>query len=131
MDVRPTFPEFSILVADDDVGIRHFLRRGLRLEGYGVTEADSGKAAVELTRTTHPDLIILDWMLPEIDGPEALRRIRASGATIPVIFLTGRDGDRADGIALGADDYFIKPVSFARLIERLHVLLPPSLETRI
>ncbi len=128
MDVRPTLPEFSVLIADDDAGIRNFLRRGLRLEGYAVTEADSGEAAVELTRTTHPDLIILDWMMPKMDGPEALRRIRASGATIPVIFLSGRDGDRADGLALGADDYFVKPVSFLRLIERLHSLLPPSLE---
>jgi DNA-binding response OmpR family regulator len=100
------------------------LRRGLKLEGYGVIEADSGETAVELTRTTKPDLMILDWMMPGMDGPEALRRIRAAGATIPVIFLTGRDGDRADGLALGAQDYFDKPVSFAQLVARLHALLP-------
>lgn len=124
-------PEFNILVADDDAGIRNFLRRGLRLEGYNVTEAASGEAAVELTGTTHPDLIILDWMMPGIDGPEALRRIRALGETIPVIFMTGREGDRADGLVLGADDYFVKPISFGRLVERLHSLLPPKLETPV
>ncbi len=117
-------PEFRILVADDDPGIRNFLRRGLKLEGYSVIEADSGQTAVELTRTTKPDLMILDWMMPGMDGPEALRRIRAAGATIPVIFLTGRDGDRAEGLALGAQDYFDKPVSFAQLVARLHALLP-------
>lgn len=119
-------PEFRILVADDDPGIRNFLRRGLKLEGYGVIEADSGEAAVELTRSSKPDLVVLDWMMSGIDGPEALRRIRAAGATIPVIFLTGRDGLRADGLALGAQDYFDKPVSFAQLVERLHALLPSA-----
>lgn len=119
-------PEFRILVADDDPGIRNFLRRGLQLEGYGVIEADSGEAAVELTRSAKPDLILLDWMMPGLDGPEALRRIRASGAMIPVIFLTGRDGVCEDGLALGAQDYFDKPVSFAQLVERLHTLLPSA-----
>ena len=128
MYAASTTPEFTVLIADDDTGIRNFLRRGLRLEGYNVLEAPSGEVAVELTSSGHPDLVILDWMMPGIDGPEALRRIRALGNTIPVIFMTGRDGDRADGLALGADDYFVKPVSFARLIERLHTLLPPSLE---
>ncbi len=120
-------PEFRILVADDDPGIRNFLRRGLKLEGYGVIEAASGEAAVELTRSGKPDLVVLDWMMPGMDGPEALRQIRASGATMPVVFLTGRDGVRTDGLALGAQDYFDKPVSFAQLVARLHVLLPSAL----
>jgi two-component system, OmpR family, response regulator len=124
MYVIPTPSEFSILVADDDAGIRNFLRRGLRLEGYLVTEADSGESAVELTRIKHPDLVILDWMMPGIGGPEALRRIKALSQNIPVIFLTGRDGNKADGLALGADDYFVKPVSFVELVERVHNLLP-------
>lgn len=125
MYVIPTSPEFTVLIADDDTGIRNFLRRGLRLEGYNVIEAASGETAVELTQRFHPDLVILDWMMPGIDGPEALRRIRALGETIPVIFMTGREGDRTDGLKLGADDYFVKPISFAMLVDRLHTLLPP------
>jgi DNA-binding response OmpR family regulator len=121
-------PEFQILVADDDPGIRNFLRRGLKLEGYGVIEAASGEAAVELTRSGKPDLVVLDWMMPGMDGPEALLQIRASGGTMPVVFLTGRDGDRKDGLVLGAQDYFDKPVSFAQLVARLHVLLPSAVE---
>ncbi len=119
-------PEFCILVADDDPGIRSFLRRGLRLEGYSVIEADSGEAAVRLTRDAKPDLVVLDWMMPGMDGPEALRQIRASGTTIPVIFFTGRLDGREEGLALGAQDYFEKPVPFAQFVDRLHALLPSS-----
>jgi CheY-like chemotaxis protein len=119
-------PEFCILVADDDLGIRSFLRRGLRLEGYGVIEADSGEVAVRLTRDAKPDLVVLDWMMPGMDGPEVLRQIRASGATIPVIFFTGRFGGHEERLALGAQDYFEKPVPFAQFVARLHVLLPST-----
>ncbi len=118
--------EFNILVADDDPGIRHFLRRGLQLEGYDVMEADSGTAAVKMAGDSHPSLVILDWMMPGLDGPETLRQIRAAGATMPIIFLTGRGGSSADGLALGADAYFEKPVLFAQLVDRLHSLLPPT-----
>jgi DNA-binding response OmpR family regulator len=116
--------EFNILVVDDDAGIRHFLRRGLQLEGYDVMEADSGLAAVKIAAESKPNLLILDWMMPGMDGPETLRRIRAANSTMPIIFLTGRDGSSLDGLALGADDYFEKPVSFAQLVARLHSLLP-------
>jgi DNA-binding response OmpR family regulator len=124
MSGYPPVPEFKILIADDDPGIRSFLRRGLRLEGYGVIEAASGEAAIALTRETKPDLVVLDWMMPGINGPEALRQIRASGSTIPVIFFTGRFGGREEGLALGAQDYFEKPVPFAQFVARLHALLP-------
>ncbi len=116
--------EFNILVADDDPGIRHFLRRGLQLEGYDVLEAESGAVAVKMANESHPNLVILDWMMPGLDGPETLRQIRAAGETMPIIFLTGRDGSNLDGLALGAADYFSKPVSFAQLAARLHALLP-------
>ena len=122
----PPAPEFQILIADDDPGIRSFLRRGLRLEGYGVIEADSGEVAVRLTREAKPDLVILDWMMPGIDGPEALRQIRASGSSIPIVFFTGRFGGREEGLALGAQDYFEKPVPFAQFVARLHALLPSA-----
>jgi DNA-binding response OmpR family regulator len=122
----PPAPEFQILVADDDPGIRSLLLRGLRLEGYGVIEAKSGAEAIELTRDAKPDMVILDWMMPGIDGPEALRQIRASGSSIPVIFFTGRFGRREEGLALGAQDYFEKPVPFAQFIARLKILLPSS-----
>ena len=126
MTGSPPAPEFQILIADDDPGIRSFLRRGLRLEGYGVIEADSGEVAVRLTRDAKPDLVILDWMMPGVDGPEALRQIRASGSSIPVVFFTGRFGGREEGLALGAQDYFEKPVPFAQFVARLHALLPPT-----
>jgi DNA-binding response OmpR family regulator len=116
--------EFNILVADDDPGIRHFLRRGLQLEGYGVIEADSGAVAVKIASDFKPNLVILDWMMPGMDGPETLRQIRAANAAMPIIFLTGRGGSSSDGFALGAQDYFEKPVSFAQLVARLHTLLP-------
>ena len=126
MTGSPPAPEFQILIADDDPGIRSFLRRGLRLEGYGVIEADSGEVAVRLTRDAKPDLVILDWMMPGIDGPEALRQIRASGSSIPIVFFTGRFGGREEGLALGAQDYFEKPVPFAQFVARLHALLPAA-----
>lgn len=121
--------EFNILVADDEPGIRHFLRRGLRLEGYDVLEADSGPMAVKMAGEFKPSLVILDWMMPGLDGPETLRQIRAAGATMPIIFLTGRGGSSLEGLALGADAYFSKPVSFAQLVDRLHTLLPSMILT--
>lgn len=124
----PPVPEFQILIADDDPGIRSFLRRGLRLEGYSVIEAASGEAAITLARDAKPDLVVLDWMMPGLDGPEALRQIRARDATVPVIFFTGRFGRREEGLALGAQDYFEKPVPFARLVARLHALLPSAIK---
>jgi chemotaxis response regulator CheB len=78
------------LIADDDPGIRSFLRRGLKLEGYGVIEAASGEAAVALTQDAKPDLVVLDWMMPGIDGPEALRQIRARNASVPVILFSSQ-----------------------------------------
>jgi DNA-binding response OmpR family regulator len=129
MKVPVSMSEFNILVADDDPGIRNFLRRGLQLEGYDVMEADSGVAAVKIAGDSKPNLVILDWMMPGLDGPETLRQIRATGATMPIIFLTGRDGDSEDGLALGAADYFSKPVSFAQLVARLHTLLPSMILT--
>ena len=119
-------PEFQILIADDDPGIRSYLRRGLRLEGYGVIEAASGESAIALTRDAKPDLVVLDWMMPGVNGPEALRQIRASGSTVPIVFFTGRFGGREEGLALGAQDYFEKPVPFSQFVARLHALLPSS-----
>jgi DNA-binding response OmpR family regulator len=124
----PPVPEFKILIADDDPGIRSFLRRGLRLEGYGVIEAASGEAAITMARDAKPDLVVLDWMMPGIDGPEALRQIRARDAAMPVIFFTGRFGRREEGLALGAQDYFEKPIPFAKFVERLQALLPSAIK---
>ena len=119
--------EFRILVADDEPRIRSFLRRGLSLEGYDVLEAHSGAAAVELTQTAKPDLIILDWMMPGIDGPEALRQIRKAGSLVPILFMTGRDGADQDGLLLGANAYFHKPVEFLFLLEKLKFFLPSKI----
>ena len=119
-------PEFRILIVDDDPAIRGFLRRGLRLEGYDVIEATSGEDAVALTRDARPDLLVLDWMMPGMDGPEILRRVRASGSGVPVIFFSGRDGGREQGLALGAQEYLEKPGPFSRLVASLHALLPTA-----
>jgi two-component system response regulator MprA len=98
-----------ILVVDDDPPITDLLRRILAYEGYSVAVATSGNAAFTRALESPPDLIILDVMLPEIDGLEIARRLRAAGDNVPVLMLTARDtvADRVNGLEAGADDYLI------------------------
>ena len=100
-----------ILVVDDDPRITDLLRRILAYEGYSVAIAASGTAALMRTLEHAPDLIILDIMLPGIDGLEVARRLRAAGDTVPILMLTARDAisDRVTGLETGADDYLVKP----------------------
>ena len=104
--------------------IRQFLQRGLTYENYRVHVAADGPAGLTLARENPPDLVILDWMLPGLDGLEVCRRLRAGGA-MPILMLTAKDSvsDRVQGLDAGADDYLVKPFSFDELLARLRALL--------
>ncbi len=118
-------PARRVLVVEDDDAIADLLQMALRYEGFAVDVADSGSAAVELARDLSPNLVLLDVMLPDLDGFEVLGRLFGLGLDMPVIFLTARDGteDRVRGLGLGADDYICKPFSLAEVIARVHLAL--------
>lgn len=117
----------SILVVDDDPEILSLLRRGLIYEGYDVSTADNGKEALEKAREKEPDLVILDVMMPGLDGIEVSKRLRAAGK-IPILMLTakGTVPDRIAGLDSGADDYMVKPFSFDELLARVRALIRRS-----
>lgn len=113
-----------ILVIEDDESILQFLRRGLTYEGYRVDTAEDGQGGLRIARETPPDLVILDWMLPGMDGLEVCHRLRAA-SDVPILMLTAKDtvADRVDGLDAGADDYLIKPFDFDELLARIRALL--------
>jgi two-component system OmpR family response regulator len=114
-----------VLVVDDEATILELLSGSLRLAGFEVVTAASGAAAVRAATVSRPDLVLLDVMLPDGDGFEALRRIRSGGSEVPVIFLTARDEvpDRVNGFAIGGDDYVTKPFSLEELLGRIRAVL--------
>ena len=114
-----------ILVVDDDPKIRTVVRRGLAYEGYRVVEAASGEEGLDKAREHLPDLVIVDVMMPGIDGLEVTRRLRAGGDQVAILMLTARDEikDRVEGLETGADDYLVKPFNFEELLARVHALL--------
>jgi two-component system OmpR family response regulator len=114
-----------ILVVEDATRMAMLLRRGLEEEGYAVDVAASGSEAVGLSRRVAYDTVVLDVMLPDIDGFDVCRRIRAEGSRIPVLMLTARDAvkDRVAGLDAGADDYLTKPFSFQELFARVRALI--------
>src|SRR5581483_3149957 len=114
-----------ILVIDDDPAITSLLKRGLSYEGYAVAIAGTGEEGLALARNRPPDLIILDIMMPGINGLEVLRRLRAADDRLPVLMLTAKDApaDQVQGLEAGADDYVVKPFTFEVLLARVHVLL--------
>lgn len=114
-----------ILVIDDDAKITSFLRRGLALEGYEVTVANSGAEALRIVAEQVPDLLILDIMMPGMDGLEVCRRVRAAGEDVPILMLTAKDtvADRVAGLDTGADDYLVKPFALEELLARVRALL--------
>lgn len=114
-----------ILIVDDDSRVTSALRRTLAYEGYQVSVAANGEGALSLARTKPPDLVILDLMLPGIDGLEVCRRLRASGDGVAVLMLTARDAvaDRVVGLEIGADDYLVKPFALEELLARVKALL--------
>ena len=113
-----------ILITDDEDRMRRFMRMNLEIEGYRVTEASNGLEAIDHVREDLPDLVLLDVMMPEMDGFEALSIIRET-STVPVIMLTVRDDedDKVKGLALGADDYVTKPFSPRELASRIQAVL--------
>ena len=114
-----------ILVIDDDPTVTSVLRRGLAFEGFTVDTAESGSRGLAVARDHAPDLVILDLMLPGIDGFEVLKRLRSADEALPVLMLTARDGpaDQVKGLEEGADDYVVKPFTFAVLAARVKALL--------
>lgn len=114
-----------ILIVDDDVRVTDMLRRGLFYKGYKVAVAHSGKESLEATAVQKPDLVVLDIMMPDVDGLEVCRRLRAGGNHVPVLMLTARDAvaDKVIGLETGADDYLVKPFAFEELVARIRVLL--------
>jgi two-component system OmpR family response regulator len=114
-----------ILVVDDEPYLADLVSTALRYEGFETETAGTGAAAVAMTESFRPDLIVLDIMLPDIPGIDVCRRIRAAGAEVPVVFLTARDAteDKIGGLTVGGDDYVTKPFSLGELIARIRAVL--------
>jgi two-component system response regulator PrrA len=114
-----------VLVVDDDPAIISALQRGLRLEGFAVETATNGFTAISGVGEDAPDLVVLDLGLPDLDGVDVIRRLRADGYDVPICILSARDevGDRVGGLEAGADDYLIKPFALEELVARLRALL--------
>jgi two-component system, OmpR family, response regulator len=115
----------QVLVVDDEPNIRELVQVALKFHGCSVTTASTGRDALRQADATRPDLIVLDVMLPDLDGFEVCRRLRAVGNEVPVIFLTARDtsSDTVTGLALGGDDYVTKPFSVEALVARVRAVL--------
>lgn len=114
-----------VLVVDDEPNIAELVRMALRYEGWEVDVAHNGTKAVATAKANRPDAVVLDMMLPDIDGMETLRRLRGHLPDIPVVFLTARDSveDRVAGLTAGGDDYVTKPFSLEELVARVRALL--------
>jgi two-component system, OmpR family, response regulator MprA len=114
-----------ILVVDDDRAVRESLRRSLAFNGYQVDLATDGHGALEAVTAARPDAMVLDVMMPRLDGLEVCRRLRGSGDDLPILVLTARDAvsDRVAGLDAGADDYLPKPFALEELLARLRALL--------
>ena len=115
----------KILIVEDEPKAGDYLQQGLREAGFAVELVHNGVDGLHLALGGDHDLLILDVMLPGLDGWSVLRRLRAAGRTVPVLFLTARDAveDRVQGLELGADDYLVKPFSFAELLARVRTIL--------
>ena len=115
----------QVLVVDDEPSIVDAVATTLRYEGFDVREATTGRSALSSAQEAPPDLIVLDVMLPDLDGLEVTRRLRADGIRVPVLFLTARDAieDKVAGLTVGGDDYVTKPFSLAEVVARARAIL--------
>ncbi|GIP24165.1 MULTISPECIES: response regulator transcription factor [Paenibacillus] len=115
----------GILIIDDDEKIISMLRRGLAFEGYDVYSASNGAEGLQMMLSADPDLVVLDVMMPQVDGFEVCRRIREGGSSVPILMLTAKDEveNRVKGLDLGADDYLVKPFALEELLARVRALL--------
>jgi two-component system response regulator MprA len=115
----------TVLIVDDDLKLLKMLQRTLTYENLGVLTAANGEEALRLARAHAPDLLIVDWMMPKMDGVTLIRRLRDEGVKMLVLMLTARDAieNRVEGLDSGADDYLVKPFAPAELVARVHALL--------
>ena len=122
---RPTTSEAKLLVVEDEPNIRELLSTSLRFAGFEVHTAGDGATALKLAESERPDLLVLDVMLPDMDGFAVTRRLRDQGRQMPVLFLTARDGtdDKVMGLTVGGDDYVTKPFSLEEVIARIRAVL--------
>jgi two-component system, OmpR family, response regulator len=118
-------PEARLVVVDDEPNIRELLSTSLRFAGFEVHAAADGSSALKLVREVEPDLVVLDVMLPDMDGFTVTRRMRATGQHTPVLFLTARDDtqDKVTGLTVGGDDYVTKPFSLEEVVARIRAVL--------
>ncbi|WP_432096032.1 response regulator transcription factor [Streptomyces sp. bgisy100] len=126
--MSPAEGDHRILIVDDEPAVREALQRSLAFEGYGTAQAVDGLDALEKVDAYQPDLVVLDVLMPRMDGLTAARRLRAAGLTVPILMLTARDtvGDRVTGLDAGADDYLVKPFELDELLARIRALLRRS-----
>src|SRR5579885_3283151 len=117
-----------ILVVDDEQSIVDAVATALRYEGYEVAEAASGRAALAAAAAREPDLIVLDWMLPDLEGIEVGRRLREQGYQTAILLLTAKDAteNKVEALLAGGDDYVTKPFSLAEIVARIHAILRRS-----
>ena len=122
---RPDGQPVRVLVVDDESTLTELLSMALRYEGWEVQSAGDGTSAVRAVRSFRPDAVVLDMMLPDMDGLEVLRRLRGEASDVPVLFLTARDAveDRIAGLTAGGDDYVTKPFSLEEVVARLRGLM--------
>ncbi|HUZ22046.1 MAG TPA: response regulator transcription factor [Acidimicrobiales bacterium] len=120
-----------VLVVDDEPNITDLVATALRYEGFEVETAATGRAAIELLASYRPHLLVLDVMLPDLDGFEVARRIRQEGRRVPILFLTAKDAteDKVRGLTLGGDDYVTKPFSLEELLARVRAVLRRVLDS--
>ena len=122
---RPDGSPLRVLVVDDEVNIAELISMAVRYEGWQPVQAHTGSKAVSAAKDARPDAVVLDVMLPDLDGMEVLRRLRGSYPDVPVLFLTARDSveDRVAGLTAGGDDYVTKPFSLEEVVARLRALM--------
>jgi len=124
----PAITKRRVLVVDDEENVTHLVSSALRFDGFETITADNGPSALVAVAEADPDLVVLDVMMPGMDGLGVLQNLRAAGSQVPVIFLTARDAanDRIGGLRAGADDYVVKPFSVEELLARVHAVLRRS-----